>query len=336
MPTDPTDPTDPTQPIDPTRPVSPTEPTRPVDPTQPIDPTDPTRPVDPTQPVDPTPPADPTGVWATLPPPPPGAPTTVRSSHTLNVAWLAIGSVAAVVGLFFATVQVVGVIAHEERTETVRVDDPAVAVLDVGSDAGSIDIVGSSTKTVRIDARISDGLVATEFTHEVVGDRLQVRVRCKGVVANVWCGAKLRIVVPRGLEVNVRSAQDRVGLRGLDGRVDAESANGTVEGEALSGASRLHSDNGSVRATRLRTESIQADTSNGSVHLEFEQAPLSAIARSDNGSVEVAVPRGEEGYAVDISSSNGSTENLVTSDPTSERRIVATSDNGSVTIRYLD
>jgi DUF4097 and DUF4098 domain-containing protein YvlB len=127
-----------------------------------------------------------------------------------------------------------------------------------------------------------------------------------------------------------------VALRGITGRVDAESTDGSVEGESLSGPTRLHSSNGSVRASRLRTESLQADSSNGSVRVEFATPPLSAIASSDNGDVDVAVPPGEEAYAVDVDSGNGSTRNLVRSDPESERRIVATTDNGSVTVRYLD
>jgi hypothetical protein len=254
----------------------------------------------------------------------------------LTVAWLAVGSLAAVVGLLYSTFQVVGVLAHEEHDETVRIADPAVTVLDVASQGGSIEVIGADVDAVRIDARVSDGLVATQFTQDVVGDRLQVRVRCRMVIENQWCRADLRIVIPRNLEVKVRSMDDSVSLRGLTGRVDAESGNGTVEGESLAGATRLHSENGSVRASRLRTESIQADSNNGSVRIEFATAPLSAIARSDNGSVDVAVPRGEEGYAVDISSGNGSTDNLVKSDPESERRIVAHSNNGSVTVRYLD
>jgi hypothetical protein len=254
----------------------------------------------------------------------------------VKAAWLAVGSLAAVVGLLYSTFQVVSLIAHEEYDTTARIADPAVAVLDVSSQGGSVEVVGADVDDVRIEAHVSDGMVATQFTHDVVGDRLQVRVRCRMLVENQWCSADLRIVIPRDLEVKVRSADDSVTVRGLAGRVDAESGNGTVEGEALSGATRLHSDNGSVRASRLRTESIQADSSNGSVRLEFGTAPLSAIARSDNGSVEVAVPRGDEGYAVDIHSGNGSTDNLVRSDPESERRIVATSSNGSVTVRYLD
>lgn len=263
-------------------------------------------------------------------------PTPVRTSPTLNMAWLAVGSLAAVFGLLFGTLQTVGLIAHEERTEQFTVSDPAVRVLDVGSDAGDIEIVGGDVSEVTITARVSDGLVATQFTHEVVGDRLQVRVRCKAIITGPWCRAGLRVMVPRDLEVKVRSNHDSVTVRGVIGRVDAESDDGSVEAEGLAGDVRLHSGNGSVRATRLRSDSVQADSDNGSVRLEFERPALSVIADSDNGSVEVAVPRTETGYAVDISSNEGSADNLVRTDSESNRRIVATSDNGSVTVRYLD
>lgn len=281
---------------------------------------------------------DPTVLLPHLPPPPPTppAPPPVRTTATTRAAWLAAGSLFAVLGLMISTLQVVGLIAHEEHDQTVRVADPAVAVLDVGSDAGAIEIIGADTDAVRIDARVSDGLVDTRFTQEVVGDRLQVRVRCVAVLANQWCGARLRIVVPRDLEVKVRAKGDSVSLRGVSGRVDAESSDGSVEGESLSGDTRLHSSNGSVRGTRLRTESIVADSDNGSVRLEFAAPPVSVITNSDNGSVDVAVPRGAEAYAVSVESSNGSTDNLVQSDPASDRRIVASSSNGSVTVRYLE
>jgi hypothetical protein len=260
----------------------------------------------------------------------------VHTSPTVKAAWLAFGSLAAVVGLLYSTFQVVSVVAHHEYQTSVRVSDPAVAVLDVATDGGSVEVIGADVDDVRIEARVSDGMVATRFTHDVVGDQLQVRVRCRLMVENYWCRADLRIVVPKGLEVTVRSADDSVSLRGLTGRVDAESGNGTVEAESLSGDTQLHSDNGSVRTSRMRAERLQADSGNGSVRLEFATAPRSVIARSRNGSVDVAVPRGDERYAVDARSSNGSTDTLVKADPDSERRIVASSSNGSVTVRYLD
>lgn len=266
----------------------------------------------------------------------PDNPARVRTSPGVNTAWLVVGSIAALLGLFFGVVQVVGLLAHEERTETATISDPAVAVLDVASDAGRVEIVGADVTEVRITARVSDGLTATDFRHRVVGDRLEVRVRCNGLVGGPWCRAGLRILVPRDLEVRVRSDSDRVIVRGITGRVDAASGDGSVEAEGLSGAVILHSSNGEVRASRLRASSIQADSDNGSVRLEFDRAAGSTIAKSANGNVEISVPRDGKGYAIDISSANGSTDNQVQTDSTSARRVVASSANGNVTVRYLD
>lgn len=289
----------------------------------------------------PTDPNDPTLVAApTLPPPPPPSPgrgpALVAPSPGVRMAWLLVGSIAAFVGLAFGTVQAVGLVAHEEHTEVATIADPAVAVLDVASDGGRIEVVGADVSSVRITAHISDGLVPTRFEHTVVGDRLEVRVRCRAVITGPWCRAGLRIVVPRDLEVKVHSDDDHISLRGLTGRVEAQASNGSIEAEGLSGAVLLRSSNGAVRGTRLRTPSIQASSDNGSVRLEFESPPRSTIADSDNGAVEVALPRGTQGYDVDISSDNGGTDNLVRTDSTSDHRVVASSNNGSVTVRYVD
>lgn len=285
-------------------------------------------------------PTMPRPVQAPPPPPPPPPPTrgsgATRPSPTVRATWLAAGSALAILGLIISTLQVVGQIAHEEHEESVRFNDPAISVLDVSTDGGTVEVIGADVADLRIEARVSDGLIETAFTSEVVGDRLHVRVRCRGVIVNEWCRAKLRIVVPRDLEVKVRSASDSVTLRSLDGRVDAETGDGTVEAESLGGATRLRSANGSVRGSRLRTSSVQADSDNGSVRLELAVTPLSVIAHSDNGSVDVAVPRGDESYAVDAGSGNGSTDTLVRTDPASQRRIVASTSNGNITVRYVE
>ena len=263
-------------------------------------------------------------------------PSLVRPSHRVSVAWLAIGSMTAVVSLLFGTVQTVGLIAHGERTEQVTISDPAVKVLDIASDAGHVEVIGADVSTVHITARISDGITKTRFRHEVVGDRLQVQVRCTFVIGGPWCRGHLRIVVPRGLEVKIRALDDLVTVRGLTGRVDAESADGSVEAEGLSGPTRLHAGNGTVRAARLRSDSVQADSDNGTVRIVFDRAPLSALAHSDNGDVGVVVPRIGQGYDVQLSSDNGSTDGRVRTDSTSDRHIVASSNNGNATVRYPD
>ena len=105
----------------------------------------------------------------------PDNPAMVRTSAGTNTAWLAVGSIAAVVTLFFGVVQVVGLLAHEERNEVVTIADPAVTVLDVASDVGRVEIIGANVTDIRISAHVSDGMVATNFRHRVVGDRLEVR-----------------------------------------------------------------------------------------------------------------------------------------------------------------
>src|SRR5690606_18959411 len=60
----------------------------------------------------------------------------------LRTAWLVLGCVVAVPALGFGTVNVVSLLAHEERTEVRTVDADGVAVLDVHNGAGSVEVVG--------------------------------------------------------------------------------------------------------------------------------------------------------------------------------------------------
>lgn len=349
-----TDPTDPTQPLPP-----PPSGFDPMDPTRPLPPPpDPAQFLPPPSGYDPSssppPPATLPPPPATLPPPPSALPPPSAWSPTssppaghpplppvvptplVRAAWFAAGSIAAVVTLLFGTVQTVGLLAHEERVDRVVVTDDAVRVLDVTGWGGRVDVLGADVDDIRITAELGDSLAKPTFTHRVVGDRLEVRTDCRQAFGGPWCKADLRIVVPRDLEVAVRTGDRGVAVRSVDGRVDASSREGLVDAEALGGGARLHATNGSVRGIGLRTASVEADSDNGSVRLELAVAPSSAIARSSNGSVDVAVPRTDQAYAVDATSSNGSTDNLVRTDSTSDHRIVAHSGNGSVTVRYVD
>src|SRR3546814_17655903 len=57
---------------------------------------------------------------------------------------------------------------------------------------------------------------------------------------------------------------------------------------------------------------------------------------TDNGSVDIAVPRTDDAYRVDLDTDNGSTDSMVATDPTSERSITARSNNGSLTVRSAE
>jgi hypothetical protein len=86
----------------------------------------------------------------------------------------------------------------------------------------------------------------------------------------------------------------------------------------------------------LTSDSVQASSDNGSIRLELANAPHNVNASSDNGSIIVVLPQGDEVYAVDVATDNGSTDNRLRTDVASDRHVVARTNNGNVTLRYVD
>lgn len=277
------------------------------------------------------------------PPPPPPSPRPaapadglppVRPGPGAAIAWKVGASIVAVATLAFTVSHVIGVLAHEERTEAFSIDDPDVALLDVDSEGGRVEVIGDDVDAISVRARVSDGINPTGFSHRVEGDRLVIEVVCTNVVANPWCHVDLEIVVPRDLEVVV-DAEGHVSLRDLAGPVDASTDTGGIDAQDLAGTTRLAAGDGTVQGLALATERLEATSGNGSIDLELAIAPRTVTATSDNGRVEVALPRTEDLYAVDAGSRNGSVDNQIRTDPASPRRVLAQSDNGSITLRYL-
>lgn len=261
------------------------------------------------------------------------APTPI--ARLAGVAWLAMGSVFAVAVLGFGAHQTVGVLAHAEHREVDVVTAP-VRVLDIDSEAGSVQVLGTDRTSVRLSAVVSDGLTPTRYTRRVVGDRLEVRVSCHTPGGSPWCSVRLRIEVPRSMAVNIRTGDGRVRVADLSGPVQVRSGDGAVQAESLRGTATLRSVNSSVTAERMRNGSIDASSGNAAVRVELDVPALAVSAHSDNGSVDVAVPLDDTAYRVSADTASGETRALVRTDPQGTRRIVATSQTGDVTVRYLD
>ena len=165
--------------------------------------------------------------------------------------------------------------------------------------------------------------------------RAVVRTRCGGPerVLLVDCSADLRLVVPADVQVLVRADVDGVRLEGLDGPLRAESSAGSVRLVDVGGPVVASSSAGGVRGERLRSTDVEAESSAGAVRLGFDVPPRQVRAGSSAGAVEVVLPAGSGPYAVDASSSAGSTDVDVPTDPSAERRVEARSSAGSVVVR---
>jgi hypothetical protein len=248
---------------------------------------------------------------------------------------LAAGSVLTIAGLGWGAFNVVDLLAHGVRTATEVVDAEGISVIDIDNSDGRVVVTGTATDEITIFARISDGLRATGHSYQVVGDRLDIRGSCP-VLGSMWCSVDYRIEVPDDVDLDIDVDDDRVEVVDMRGALTIDNDNGSIEILGADGPLRATTDNGSIHATGVRSETVSADSDNGSVEIVMVTPPQQLQATTDNGSVTVVLPNTPDAYAVDAGTDNGRVRNDVRTDPASTRTITLTSDNGNVTVRYPD
>lgn len=201
------------------------------------------------------------------------------------------------------------------------------AVVDVD---GTADVRIGEDGRAHIERRSTFGLSRPEITRTLVDGVLTVRATCTDVPG--ICANDLTIEVPATADVAVTA--DRATVTGFDGRVEASSNGGAVELVDLGGPIDTRAGGGSVTGTRLRSAQVRASVGAGAIDLTFVAPPTDVEATAGAGSVVVVVPPGDEAYRVDATSGAGSREVTVMTDPTSSRRIRASTGAGAVEVRY--
>jgi hypothetical protein len=261
-------------------------------------------------------------------------PTNLPQRRAVFRLWRIGGSLVAVGVLGFGTMQSVAQLAHEEETVVRHFDGAGLRMVEVHDGSGSVHIVGTQGDRVTVRARVSHGLRSTGESARMEGDRLVLRGSCP-VIASNFCEVDYTVVVPEDVDVLVR-ADGRISVSDVTGDVEASTGDGRVEAARIDGDVDLSSDNGRVVGTDLRAGTARADSDNGRVELSFLAPPQTVSATSDNGSVEVVLPRTAAYYRIDeVSSDNGTAATPeINIRPASDRSITATSDNGDVTVRY--
>jgi hypothetical protein len=162
---------------------------------------------------------------------------------------------------------------------------------------------------------------------------LSISALCQGVE---WgrCTTSVRLVVPVDAALTLTSSDGSISVDGVRGALNLVSDNGDVDVTSAPGPLQLSSDNGSVTGTGLTSAQVQASSENGDVTLGFAAAPKTVTASSENGSVSVLVPHGPASYLVSATTDNGGRSVGVASDSASNRHIVASSEDGDVTVAY--
>jgi hypothetical protein len=252
-----------------------------------------------------------------------------------HTAWLAAGSILTVGAFGWGTFNVVDLLAHEVRTVSETIDAEGLSMIDIDNTIGRVVVTGTDTDQITIVARVSDGLRATGNSHRVAGDRLEIRGTCP-LFGSMWCSVDYRIEVPAGIDLDIDVDDDGVEVVDMRGALTIDNDNGSIEILGADGPLRATTDNGSIHATGVRSETVSADSDNGSVQIVMVTPSQQLQATTDNGSVTVVLPNTPDAYAVNVGTDNGRVRNDVRTDPASTRTITLTSDNGNVTVRYPD
>ncbi|MEU9223437.1 DUF4097 family beta strand repeat-containing protein [Streptomyces massasporeus] len=208
------------------------------------------------------------------------------------------------------------------RTLTVDSDDSALEI--VAADDNPAGKVGV-TRWFEGSVVVGD---EPEVTWDMRDDRLVLRLKCSGVVAD--CSAKHRIEVPRGITVKVEEGDGSVRARGFRDALSIHTGDGSVRVTDTTGPLRLHTGDGSIRAD-VSSRDVRTHTGDGSVRLELGVVPDRVESRSGDGSVTIAVPRST--YRVTTETGDGGVDVSVPRDETSAHVVSAHTGDGKVTVR---
>jgi hypothetical protein len=196
----------------------------------------------------------------------------------------------------------------------------------------SIEVVGSpDATTVSMDRTYHWSFSEPKVGARQDGDVLRLSSSCTFQVA-IGCTGRVHLVVPADVELRLQSSDGSMTLRDLTGPVDVVTSDGRLTASNLSGRVTMRTSDGSVNATGLRSENVEAVTSDGSVRLEFAVAPTSVTGRTGDGSIDVIVPRDGTAYDVNATTGDGGRDVSVPTDPRSAKHIELKTGDGSIEV----
>lgn len=184
------------------------------------------------------------------------------------------------------------------------------------------------------------------------GDTLKLRLDCSRTVG-VECWADLRLAVPKGVGLDVSTADGDVRAVGLDGPVtvhgtdgdvqladvtgdvDVRGTGGDVRLAGVTGNVTVETTSGDIKAEGLTGKTARLSSNSGDVHTEFGAVPQRVTATSTSGDVQVGVPRPGP-YQVRTNARSGDVRTDVNTSPWATPVIQATTTSGDIRVFYAD
>ncbi|MET8991160.1 DUF4097 family beta strand repeat-containing protein [Nonomuraea wenchangensis] len=223
--------------------------------------------------------------------------------------------IAGVLGLT-ATAAGCGIAGPASQTRSSYEVPGDVTGLRVEVDSGTVELVGSDRRTVRVTERLSWRKNKPETRHEVRDGTLNLAYECPDTFGagaiGVECEVSYRVEMPKGVRVEVGSDSGDLTLSGLAGEV------------------RVRSDSGAIQADGLAGGKVTATSDSGDMTLEFTGQPDAVTTETDSGHTVVRVPAGP--YRVEAKTDSGDKRITAANDASAPRSIKVSSDSGDLEV----
>lgn len=198
-----------------------------------------------------------------------------------------------------------------EASETVRLDAPSAGPLRIDNANGRTRVVGEDRSDIEVElCKVARAESQAEAQRLAKAIRLGARddgsggLDLESEIPGRWNRrgrVDMELRVPRGLAVQVFSANGKMCIRGMRSDVRAKSSNGAVRIEDVTGDVEVHTSNAKVSTTGTSGKLV-ARSSNGKIELAGHRGPVDAATSNGTISCEL-LALGEAG--VILATSNG-------------------------------
>ena len=255
--------------------------------------------------------------------------TTLTSTLTLNRPrrWaLALGAPVALALVAYGGLIYVGLVGQDSIRVQTSVT-PIGGKISVGIGSGDISVGPSRDGQAHLNGVVSYSI----FRPSVHWRTTAAGTFLDGPNCN-WlgnCGAVLTVTLPTEQAVNASSGSGNVHAYSVAGALTLHSGSGDVSVERTSGPLDLGAGSGDITATGLSGAKVGVNDGSGNVDLSFTRAPSHVTVTASSGDITVAVPANVS-YAVDVSTSAGSSHIGVPTSSSSHHVIHLTAGSGNI------
>jgi hypothetical protein len=255
-----------------------------------------------------------------------------------RAAWI----VVAVVGALFVVAPFTFSLMADSISRTDSYESPdngrphAVSAVEVDAGAAQVTVTTGAAGQVTMNGSLTWSVKRPKIERTWDGDTLKVHSRCDGFVDRFVqnCQVDLKLTVPAGVRLKVKTGSGPVKVRDLTGPVDLDGGSGTLNLYRLKGNVRAKVGSGTIQASQLSSPEADLDSGSGSVAAEFVAAPQRVKASTGSGSVSITVP---EGTRYQVMGGKGAGSRDIPpglDDKNSDRILDVSSGSGSVSVGY--